>query len=69
MDGWKKERSGEGRYMVYADGRRIGFVIGGRGRWCAERGPHAVGYFPTVAAACRAIYDAHKAATAVVAGA
>ena len=61
---WRKERSGEGRYMVYADGRRIGFVCGGRGRWCAERGPHTVGYFPTVTAACRAIYAAHTAATA-----
>ena len=62
MDGWKKERVGEGRYMVYADGRRIGFVCGGRGRWCAERGLHTVGYFPTVTAACDAIHAAHGAA-------
>lgn len=59
---WEKERSGEGRYMVYADGRRIGFVCGGRDNWCAERGLQTVGYFPTVAAACRAIYAAHTAA-------
>lgn len=65
MDGYKKERSGEGRYMVYADGRRIGFVCGGRGNWCAERGPHTVGYYPTVAGACRAIYEAHKAAASL----
>ena len=61
MDGWKKERAGDGRYMVYADGRRIGFVCGGRDRWCAERGPHTVGYFPTVKAACAAIHAAHVA--------
>ena len=66
MDGWKKERAGEGRYMVYADGRRIGFVSGGRDRWCAERGLHTVGYFPTVKAACAAIHAAHVAAVSGV---
>ena len=64
MDGWKKERVGTGRYMVYGGLRdmRIGFVSGGRGRYCAERGPETVGYFPTVKAACDAIHAAHVAA-------
>ena len=64
MDGWKKERVGTGRYMVYGGDRdlRIGFVSGGRGRYCAERGLHTVGYFPTVTAACAAIHAAHVAA-------
>ena len=65
MDGWKKEKAGDGRYFVRgADGlRRPGIVVGGRRRWAAEVGGQTIGYYPTADAACRAlILDSLRAA-------
>jgi hypothetical protein len=61
---WSKERVGAGRYFVRsaADGYRIaGLVIGGRGRWCVERGGRQwPTVYPSAAAACAALWDARQ---------
>ena len=61
---WSKERDGAGRYFVRsaADGYRIaGLVIGGRGRWCVERGGRQwPTVYPSAVAACAALWDARN---------
>lgn len=68
MDGWQKEKAGDGRYYVRAVNRepllpvavsyRIpGVVVGGGRRWAAELCGRTIGYFPTAAAACRALAE------------
>jgi hypothetical protein len=69
MDGWKKERAGDGRYHVRgADGyRMIGIIIGGNGRWFVEVGGHQWARpFRTAKAAAAALADYHAAPGPVV---
>ena len=60
MDTWKREKAGEGRYHIRgADGiRRPGVVMGGGKTWAAELAGQTIGYYPTAAAACAALYRA-----------
>lgn len=59
---WKREPAGAGRYHVRgADGmRRPGLVVGGGRRWAVELGGRTIGYYPTAAAACAALYAAGR---------
>jgi hypothetical protein len=60
--GWKKERSGDGRYHVRGIGgyRLAGLVIGGNGRWFVELGGRQwPDVYPSAAAACAALAKHH----------
>lgn len=61
------ERMSAGRFFAMARNetaphypRRIGFIIGGRDLWLAERGLETIGYFKTRKAALAALADLER---------
>lgn len=55
MSAFVLELSACGRFDVRVNGMRIGVVIGGRRKWCAETGRRVIGYFSSPQKAGRAI--------------
>lgn len=57
---WTAENMGDGRYHVRGrDGyRRPGIVVGGRRTWAVELCGETIGHYPSVRAACAALYSA-----------
>lgn len=45
MSAFVLELTASGRFDVRVNGMRIGLVIGGRRKWCAEAGRRVIGYF------------------------
>lgn len=63
---YKTEKVVEGKFDVIATGklkeypRRIGFIVGGKSTWQAERGAHNLGYFASKKGALSAIIAAYE---------
>lgn len=61
IDEIQLEKEGERRYVVRRAGLRLGWVLGGRGRWSAERGGTTLGQRRTRSAAVSLLVAAAEA--------